>query len=97
MTQSEATRRNWPIEVSCLPSIPSWGDAFQHGLLLFSPFLSLFNELPRDDAKHFIDAFPVLGADFVAAVPANILAPEAAASLAIHTRHATGTTSADGR
>lgn len=41
----------------------------------------LLDELAGDDAEHLLDALAALGRDFVAGVPADLLAPEAGAAL----------------
>ena len=45
--------------------------------------VALLDQFPRDDPKNLLDPLPVFGADLMAAVPANVLAPEGAAAFAV--------------
>jgi len=55
--------------------------AQQRGLGL--ALVALLDQLAGDDAEDLLDALAVLGADLVAAVPADVQPPEAAAALAV--------------
>jgi|SRR5690242_471770 len=46
-------------------------------LFILKPALLLFDEFPRYDTKDLIHALAILRADLMAAIPANVLAPEA--------------------
>lgn len=48
-------------------------------------FIALLHQLARDDLENLLDALAVLGADFMTAVPSDILAPKPATALAVET------------
>lgn len=95
IAQSEATRGDWAIEVACLTSPCTCG--FQHRLVLLNYLVPLFDKLSRDDSEYLINSLAILCTDLMAAIPANVLSPETAAPLAVHARHTTVPTCANGR
>lgn len=52
------------------------------------PLVPLLHQLAGNDLKDLLDPLTVLGTDFMAAVPANILTPEATTALAVGTLYA---------
>lgn len=85
--------RAWSVEVACPRSVITWSCTGFVGLLLLYALDFLLNELPGDDTKDFFDALSVLGADLMAAVPSNVLTPEATASLAVQRLYSAHTAS----
>lgn len=70
------------VHASLVAGGPRGGSGQQQGLLHLAVLL---DELASDDTEHLLDALAALGADLVACIPADLLAPEPGAAFGFWT------------